>query len=50
MFPGSIINFLSNEDTPLLAAGFFIGSAQKAPPPHFLITLRSLKHPQGVSH
>jgi hypothetical protein len=25
MFPGSLINFLSNEDTPLLAAGFFIG-------------------------
>jgi hypothetical protein len=22
--PGNIINFLSNEDTPLLAAGFFI--------------------------
>jgi hypothetical protein len=26
MFPGNIINFLSNEDTPLLAAGFFIST------------------------
>jgi hypothetical protein len=28
MAPASKINFRSNEDTPLLAAGFFIGGAQ----------------------